>query len=467
MMRWKGWVLGLSVIAAPAGAVDLLSIYDLARENDTSRASAQAAAGAADARYRQARGALLPNISANASVGKTRQKQRFEGAPEGGFGFGGDDEEEDFEDQQSVSISLSQPLFDWSAWQAKSAAADRHEAALAELGSAEQQLMTDVVDRYFTVLAARDSLDAAGQQLELIERQLDRSEAEFEAGIRPITDQQEAASQMDAARVEQLTARNQLARARASLAELTARPPGQLAMLPVPDELPAPSQSASEWVAVAVGNSPAVAAAASQLAAAERDIRRARGGHYPNLDLVGRVGETEQVVNFPVPGAGSTEFNSVTETQSVALELSLPLFAGGATSAAVSEAEFSREQARQSLIAARRQAELFVRTAHGDLETAAARVVALKSSIASAATAVEAAQAGIQTGTRNILDLLEAEFELLDRKTRLRQAVYDYFNADFRLRRSAGVLDTQILLALNARLHSPVNPDASSTGRGN
>lgn len=445
-------LLCLCVFAAPAGADNLLEIYELALRNDSSRASAEAAAGAADARFRQARGVLLPNIAASASIGKTRQEQRFEGAPSGGLGFGDDDSPDDFEDQQSLSVSLHQPLFDWGAWQARSAADERREAARAELSRAEQQLMTEVLDRYLAILAARDALDAAGQQLELIKRQLDRSEAEFEAGIRAITDKQEAASQMDAAKVERLNARNMLARARASLAQLTGRLPGELASLPVPEELQAPEQSASEWVAAALQNSPRVTAAAAELAAAERDIRRARGGHYPELDLVGRVGETEQTVNFPIPGVGNTEFNSITETQSVALELSLPLFSGGATSAAVAEAEFARDQSRQALVAARREVELEIRTAHGDLETAAARVQALKGAIASADTAVEAARAGLQTGTRNILDLLEAEIELVDRQVQLRQAVYDFFNADFALRRSAGVLDRQRLSALDARL---------------
>lgn len=452
MMRWVLLPM-MFWLGSAAAADDLLTVYEQARAQATDPAIAESAVGAADARFRQARGALLPRISGSASRGKQKQEQRFEGAPEGGLGFGsGDDGDDDFEDQQSLSVSLEQPLFDWGAWQSRAAADERRQAARADLGAAEQALITTVTRRYFDILAAEDALAAAERQLEVIGRQLDRAEAEFEAGIRAITDQQEAASQRDAARVDRLNARNSLMRSRAALAELTGRMPESIQPLPVPEAPAEPEGSASQWVARGLANSPEVRSARLALAAAERDIRQARGGHYPQVNLVGRIGETEQTVNFPIPGAGNTEFESVTETQSVAVELSLPIFSGGSASAAVAEAEYERERVRQQWIARRRTVELEVRTAYGDMQTAAARIKALNTAISSAETAIEAARAGQQTGTRNVLDVLEAEIEAVDRGVQRRQAVYDYYSAAFALRQAAGLLSRDDLIALNNQL---------------
>ena len=99
--------------------------------------------------------------------------------------------------------------------------------------------------------------------------------------------------------------------------------------------------------------------------AAREDIGAERGGHLPTVNLVGRVGRQEQL--FPL-GAGG-QANLVDETRSIGVELQMPLFSGGGTRAAVSEAEYNAEQARLDVISARRQLLIDINDAYRNVQT--------------------------------------------------------------------------------------------------
>lgn len=454
--------LGVFLLAAwavmtPALAnQNLLDTYDQALRNDTDLLSAQAESGAAAARYRQARGQLLPNLSASARYSKVTQDQSFKrpsgGSGTPGIGFFGGDNGKTTSDQQSYSLDVTQPLFNWTAWQNKDAASARSQQAALSLSAAEQDLIVRVADAYFDVLAARDGLEAAREQQRSINRQLDRAQAAFEAGLDPITDQQEAQSSLDSAAVDAIDADNQLASARDALIALTGRAPRGLSGIDVEETKPEKeddeiARDREAWLAVALERSPRVAASRAAWRAAREDIAAQRGGHLPTLNLVGSVGRNEQL--FPVGGG---QANLVDETRSVGLELQMPLFSGGATTAAVSEAEYNAEQARLDLIAARRQLLIDINGAYRDVSATAQRLDALDRAIASGQTALEAAQAGYRLGNRTILDVIEAQITLVQRRADRKQAWYDHALARLRLRQAAGVLDFNELARINARL---------------
>lgn len=446
--------LFFAVQSTSYAAHDLLEIYRRAYQQDPQLASAKAAAGGADARYRQARGQLLPNLSGSASFSKLKAIDKSDdiGFSLPGTGGGAPAPERadpEFQDQQALSLNLRQPLFNWSAFQAKDAAAVRSEVALAQYNAAEQDLIVRSAQRYFDVLAAKEAVSTAQEQQELIRRQLDRAKASFESGLIPITDSLEAQSELDQTRVDDIQARNQLRQARNALSQLIGRPPGELLSVNGPVKTRLPDRSADQWVDAGLLRSPNVATAHLQLKAAEEDISQARGGHYPTLDFVASIGEREQAIN--IFGNVNT---TITENQSFGIELSLPLFAGFSVNAQVDEAQYAAEQARQDLIAAQRQVSLDVQTAYGDLEATATAIDALDASIKSGEAAAEAAKAGLQTGSRNILDVLQADIDLVQRKANLKQAWYDYLIATLTLRQAAGVLTAQDLQEVNASLKS-------------
>lgn len=451
----------LLVGGAASAAQNLLDTYDQALRNDTDLLTAKAEAGAAGARYRQARGQLLPQLSASAAYSEVTQNQTFESAGGGdaaaGGGLFGGDGGETSSTQNSYSFNLNQPLFNWSVWKNRGAAAARSDQALLSLSVAEQDLILRVAQAYFDVLAARDRLMSAREQQNQIRRQLDRANAAFEAGLEPVTDQQEARSSLDSAEIDAITAENELASARDGLIALTGRAPDALSVIDQNEGLPgmaveAQGRDRQSWLDVALGNSPTIASADAAWRASRDEISAQRGGYLPTVDLVGSIGRQEQLFPF---GADGGQANLINETQSIGVQLEMPLFAGGATVAAVSEAQYNAEQARLDVIAARRQLLIDINSAWRDVATTDQRLAALDRAIDSGATALEAARAGYQLGNRTILDVIEAEITLVTRRADRKQAWYDHAIARLELRKAAGVLDFNELARINARLHGP------------
>ncbi|MES1923720.1 TolC family outer membrane protein [Salinisphaera sp. T31B1] len=465
------WTLGLclTVAALPAGAgQNLLDTYDQALRNDTDLLSAKAEAGAAGARYRQARGQLLPSLSASAGYTEVRQDQTFE-SPDGGDALGGGlfgagDGGPTSSTQNSYSLDLNQPLFNWTAWQNKDAAAARHQAARLSLSVAEQELIVRVSQAYFDVLAARDALEAAREQQDQIRRQLDRANAAFDAGLEPITDQQEAQSSLDSAEIDAIDAENELATARDALIGLTGRAPSPLSGIATDTSLPAAdtaTRDRRDWLDLAMLRSPSVAAADAEWRAARQEVSAQRGGHFPTVDLVGSIGRQEQLFPF---GANGGQANLIDETQSIGVQLQMPLFSGGATTAAVAEAQYNAEQSRLDLIDARRQLLIDINNAYRDVRATRRRVAALDRAIASGATALDAARAGYQLGNRTVLDVIAAEITLVDRRADRKRAWYDHALARLQLNRAAGVLDFDELARINAYLHGAETADSKAEG---
>lgn len=430
-------VLLAALLAQPAlAAQDLLETYAQALRSDTELASAQAAVGAAQARYRQARGQLLPQLSASAGYSYVQQN-RPTGSSSG--------------DRSSVMLNVNQALFNWTAWQNMDAAAARSKRSRVLLSAAEQALIVRTTQAYFEVLAAGDVLAATREREQAIGRQLQRAQAAFDAGLAPITDKQEAQSSLDAARVDAIAAKNRLATARQQLRALTGQAPQTLAGIAVHEPILGANQSrsAKTWLQQAMQHAPSLRAARAAAAAAQQEVAAARGQRYPDIALVGSVGRNEQ-----------TQPVGAVESWTVGVQLEMPLFAGGTISATVDEASFTAEQARLDKVAARRQLRLEVNTAWRDVGAAADRVAALDQAIKSAKTAVAAAQAGRRLGNRTILDVIEAETELAQRKAERKQGWYDYALARLQLRQAVGVLDYAALARVNKRL-SPPDADES------
>src|SRR5699024_295856 len=131
----------------------------------------------------------------------------------------------------------------------------------------------------------------------------------------------------------------------------------------------------------------------------------------PDIALVGSVGRSEQGLSRRFGGGGGD-----VETSSIGVQLEMPQFAGRSINADVDEAAFTAEQVRLDLVTARRGMPLGGNTASRDSQAAANRVAALDQAIKSAKTAVAAARAGHRLGNRTVLDVIEAETELAQRK---------------------------------------------------
>ncbi|RMD79186.1 MAG: type I secretion protein TolC, partial [Gammaproteobacteria bacterium] len=372
----------------------------------------------------QARAALLPHLDLQGSV--ERLQDVYDGSPE----F--------IRTQQTYSLQLVQPLYLREARKALARADALVAQAEARYQAARQGLILRLAEAYLGVLRARAQLAFVEADRKATQRQLEQARQRFKVGMVAVTDVEEAKAARDRVEAERVLAENALASAREALQELTGRPPGTLEELGPALPLVRPDPADVErWVRSALEQNFEVLAQAQALRAAREEVERRRSGHYPTLSLVANDTYIDRKFNF---GSGRV-FPLRGQNRSLALQLQLPLYSGGAVSAGVREALHRQRQAEEELERVRRQVTRQTRDAYRGVEASLRRVKALEQALRSARTALEATQAGFEVGTRTTVDVLQAQRNLFRARRDLADARYDYVINLLRLQQAAGSLD--------------------------
>lgn len=189
-----------------------------------------------------------------------------------------------------------------------------------------------------------------------------------------------------------------------------------------------------------------------------------RSEHLPKL--TGSYSYSDSKVDG-TSGGGSVFNPGIVDNPShgdtIGLNLSLPLYAGGSISSGRRQAAQEHIRARENHIAAQRNAIQATRSLHLAVVTDIGKVNARKLSITSAESALEATQAGYEVGTRNVVDVLNAQRFLYGAVRDYSNARYDYVVNLLRLKQQAGILTPQDVYDLNKWLAQPPAPTASTT----
>lgn len=471
MIRRMSLSLGFLLVMPVAGAEDLLTVYQRALTHDPQIREAEANRLAARETRPQAIAALLPQISASAS--KTEQDTRSSGQfpqeieqPAGSgnrvvFTFVNSSDSKPETDRWSVD--LRQSVFSWANWMALKRASKRVAQAEADYLAAEQELIARVAERYFDVLAAQDNVDAQQSAFEAISRQLEQAEKRFEVGLIAITDVQEAKAARDSAAAAVIAAKRQLATAEELLREITAEKYARLAKPAdsMPLKTPAPATE-QEWVEASLNQN--LALVSSRLAAdiARDDVRAAFGGHLPTLDLTASRSNVDQTATINFASGNSGERTSDSDDTTIALQLNVPIFAGGGTQSRVRQSQYQWQAARERLTRVTRQTERQARDAFLGVQSEISRVQALRQALESSQTALKATEAGYEVGTRTAVDVLDARRTLVQAQTNYSRSRYDYILNVLRLKQAAGNLDRKALEEVNAWLEQTAAPAAPS-----
>ncbi|MDX1610533.1 MAG: TolC family protein, partial [Halofilum sp. (in: g-proteobacteria)] len=198
---------------------------------------------------------------------------------------------------------------------------------------------------------------------------------------------------------------------------------------------------------------PAYLAARSNAEVARYEIRQARAGHYPRVDLVARHSRQD------------TEFEGVprdTETDSIGVELTIPLYSGGAVVSATRQSRAQFEAAQSRSVQAQRSAERDTRDAFRGVTASISQVRALQQAVESNQAAVEATRAGFRVGTRTAVDVLEALRDLYQAQRDYAGARYQYIVNRLRLKQAAGTLTVEDVRLVNSWLGRDVDDDGVS-----
>jgi outer membrane protein len=424
--------------ALNAAAADLVQVYRDALAYDAQYAAARAQRDAGLEKLPQGRAGLLPVIAASSGTvwndseitSRATQAKR----------------EAEY-NSNNWSVSLSQPLFRWQNWVAYKQGELAAASAEVQFVLAGQDLMLRVTQAYFDVLLAQEALATATAQKIAIAEQLESAKRNFEVGTATITDTHEAQARHDLAVAQEIAADNDLAVKRQVLRTLTGKEPETLKGLksavqigrPQPDDL-------NQWVTSAESGNLNVQLAQSNLEVATREVEKQRAGHLPTLDLVATRSHAGTGANL------STTYGSDTNSNTVGLQLSIPIFAGGAITSKSREAVAMNERARAELDYARRNAILGARQAYLGVNAGLAQIGAYEAGLASSQLAVDSNKLGYEVGVRINIDVLNAQSQLYDTRQRLAKARLDTLVSQLRLKSAAGTLNEDDLMKVNALL---------------
>jgi outer membrane protein len=447
-------LVGALLLTTPARSEDLLKVYDLAVINDPQIREADATRLANRESRPQAVATLLPNINASADVGRNTS----DGNSTSSFLLNGVivpsiSDTSNVNNSDGWGFSLRQSVFSWQNWVALRSASHTVAQAEADYIVAQQSLAQRVTQQYFAVLGAYDNVEALEAAREAITRQLDQAERRFEVGLIAITDVQDSRAGRDQAAAAVIDAKRVLASQLESLRTIIGEKPEKLSKPGNDMPLQAPSPADEEqWVKVSMDQNSALLS--SRLAAdiARDQVSSAFGGHLPTVDLVaGRTySSREGDATYRTPTGNQLTFNdSTTYGNSVALQFSLPIFNGGGTSSRVRQSEYRWIAAKERLERTSRSTEREARDAYLGVNSEIARVQALRRAVESSETALKAAEAGYEVGTRTTVDVLTARRNLIQAQTSYSSSKYAYLNNRVQLELAAGDLDRSTIEEIN------------------
>lgn len=424
MKRFHSIITGMALLLAPTvllAAESLWDVYRIAARSDPELQAAVADHAATLEVLPQSRAGLLPDIGFNGTV----DRLRFEDLESGG--------DTTFSTDQIYTLTLTQPIFRYDRFVQFRQADSRILQAEAELTAAEQDLMIRTATRYFEVLGTMDDLQFARSEKGAIARQLDQTKQRFDVGLIAITDVHEAQARYDLAVSEEIKAETQLENAREALAEITGTPHGNLQVLEAELPLLTPDpQSPEQWVNKALEQNYQYLAAQAAAETARQEIEHRRSGHYPSLDF--NLNQSYRDQNF------GGVFGLQRYDSSIGLELNLPIFQGGRVRSQTTESRALFDAAQQRAELQRRAAQRQMRDAYRAVVANIALVHALEQALVSTRTALEAAEAGFDVGTRTIVDVLNAQREVFRARRDFARARYDYLLNTLQMKLAAGTL---------------------------
>jgi len=411
----KGIVSLLAVTTVLMGSVaasaeSLEEALAAAYESNPQLMAQRAALRAIDEGVSQAQAGYLPSLSGQYSYGesKTRAPNR-DGVLTTTPGS-----------REQYSLTATQNLFNgFRDSNAMKRAKSSVMAGRAQLQSVEQQVLLEAVTAYMNVLRDEAVVDLNKNNVQVLERQLQASQDRFRVGEVTRTDVAQSEARLEGAKSSLLTAEATLAASRAQYRRVVGNTP---ASLETPSSDPVLPASLDEAIEAAMQLSPGVIAARYNEESAAYRVKEASGALLPSLDVQAGWSDTTQS-GFD-ERVGST-FDIPSTTKSIGVQLSVPLYQGGARYSAVRQAKQQRSQRLMEIHQAERVAQENVFVAWDQYRAAVGQIKSTEAQVRASEIALEGVRQEAYVGSRTTLDVLNAEQELLNARVALVRAQRD------------------------------------------
>ena len=416
-----------------ASAENLLDIYRQAQEKDPQLLESKAQRDAAFEKINEAQAANLPqiNLGADLNYQKTNQDDKQTAGTAG------------------ASLGLSQAIYRRSNWINSDISEKQATQTDVAYNYEKQSLIVRTSDAYFSVLAAKDTLEYVNANLDALKRQLDETQQRYNVGMTAITDVHEAKAAYDLASADVITAENNLTNSYESLRQLTGSEHKQLDLLDTQRFTPvALGENPDSWMKLAEENNLQLHQQRIAKDIAKQQIDLAQTGNDPTLDLGANLGS--EYTDYKNSGTGYDD--GTLNSGNIGFQFNLPLYTGGAVDSRVKQAQFNYVSASEALEKSHRSIQADLYRNYNDVNAAIGTVRAYQQSVISAESALTATRAGYEVGTRTIVDLLDATRKLYSAKQQLSAARYNYILKRLQLKQIAGNLQEQDLVEVNSGL---------------
>lgn len=411
-----------SVAATAARAETLEEALAAAYRTNPDLKAARRALGVTNEQLPQALAGWRPQVSVAASAGQQRVDTEVSGR-----------ESELETTPLTGQLELRQPIYSGGSTEANV------ERAVADVGAqrailtdTEQQVLQRTVEAYMNVWRDEAILDLRDNNVEVLRQRLEATQERFEVREVTLTDVSQAESRLSRAISDRAAAAADLALSRAVYEEVVGRPPGELSRPEPPRHVP---DSLDALIPAAIAGDPQVRAAEFRTLSARKSVRVVIGQLLPSVSLVGRAQQSEN---------SSAEDSSTTSLEVLA-EVSIPLYQSGQVFSRVREAKQLTNQRRLEVRSARRQARRTAISAWENLQAADSQIAALRQQVEAAEVALRGVRLEHQAGERTVLDILDAEQELLNAEVGLVSAQRDKLVALYQALQAIGQLTAAAL----------------------
>jgi outer membrane protein len=349
----------------------------------------------------------------------------------------------------TAGVDLSYPLYQGGAVKSSVRAAQtRVEAGRATLSAVEGDVFTQATTAYMDVIRDRSVVELNLNNVKVLETNLQATQDRFQIGDLTRTDVAQSEARLQLGRSQLAVAQGQLTASEATYRQVIGHAPGNLAPPPPLPPLPATDDEA---VRIALADNPDLVSISRQAIAAGYDVSVARAGRLPTLSAVA----SETYVNN-LAGNNPAFVGNTGNATTLGLSARVPVFQGGLPAARIRQAQAQQGQTLEQVVGTERAVVQAARAAFANYEAAQNSIQAQTVAVQANELALEGNRAEQSVGTRTIIEVLNAEQELLNSQVALVSAKRDAYVAGFQLLNAMGQAQAQYLGLEGGPLYDPL-----------
>lgn len=394
----------------------------------------RAAVRSADENIVQAKAGWRPSINATLSNGY--EKQRFTGNSVDTAAASNTSSTPSVSDGhlQTAQLTVSQNLFNGGATVAQTEGAKAGiKSQRARLIETEQNTLLAAIQAYLELITQLAQLEVLRTNEGFLKVTLQSTQDKFNVGEETRTSVAQAEAQFAEATAKRQTAEAQLGGKIATYEQVVGRSPGNLAKPILPKWMP---KNIKEALDKARLNNPTILKAQYAEIAARRKVEQFNGGLLPKVDLEGSSNLTQaRVRKTNVSGLGNTTGTATdfTVDHKVTINVRIPVYEAGSVRSQKRQAIEDAEQSRVQIEVARRQIEQQLIQAFHDYEAAKSNIKFYAEQVRANEISVEGTRQEMLVGSKILLDVLNAQNQLLNAQQTLVQVEQNLYASAYKV----------------------------------